>query len=185
MFRPFLPCGIAYGIAYALPMLCLCFAYGIPCSFSGGRHPAGLFVLYHIGAVLVNRFRQNFGGICLFPAPGGVPPCRGGIAPALQARRALAAPCGAEPQWHLFTLPRGRGPSQTPPSLATDSSISPGPPSPWLPALSPVNKQEPLVVQVPSLAQARGCKGRSPLHKKTKNLPLPAGKGAGGIGAAK
>ena len=58
MFRPFLPCG---------------FAYGIPCSFSGGRHPAGLFVLYHIGAVLVNRFRQNFGGICLFPAPGGCP----------------------------------------------------------------------------------------------------------------
>ena len=62
MFRPFLPCGIAYG-----------FAYGIPCSFSSGRHPAGLFVLYHIGAVLVNRFRQNFGGICLFPAPGGAP----------------------------------------------------------------------------------------------------------------
>ena len=56
--------------------LCLCsaygIAYGIPCSFSGGRHPAGLFVLYHIGAVLVNRFRQNFGCICLFPAPGGL-----------------------------------------------------------------------------------------------------------------
>ena len=28
----------------------------------------------------------------------------------------------------------------------------------------------------------RGCKGRSPLHKKTKNLPLPAGKGDGGMG---
>ena len=28
--------------------------------------------------------------------------------------------------------------------------------------------------------QSRGCKGQSPLHKKTKNLPLPAGKGAGG-----
>ena len=67
MFRPFLPCGIAYGSAY-----------GIPCSFSGGRHPAGLFVLYHIGAVLVNRFRQNFGGICLFPAPGGGCPRVGG-----------------------------------------------------------------------------------------------------------
>ena len=38
------------------------------------------------------------------------------------------------PQRHLFAQPRGRGPSQTPPSLATDSSISPGPPSPWLPA---------------------------------------------------
>ena len=39
------------------------------------------------------------------------------------------------PLRHLVSLPRGRGPSQTPPSLATDSSISPGPPSPWLPAL--------------------------------------------------
>ena len=68
MFRPFLPCGFAYG-----------FAYGIPCSFSGRRHPAGLFVLYHIGAVLVNRFRQNFGGICLFPAPGGAPVSGGGL----------------------------------------------------------------------------------------------------------
>ncbi len=29
--------------------------------------------------------------------------------------------------------------------------------------------------------QPRGCKGRSPLHKKTKNLPLPAGKGGGGL----
>ena len=30
--------------------------------------------------------------------------------------------------------------------------------------------------------QPRGCKGRSPLHKKTKKHPLPAGKGVGGIG---
>ena len=30
--------------------------------------------------------------------------------------------------------------------------------------------------------QPRGGKGRSPLHKKTKNLPLPAGKGGGGMG---
>ena len=36
---------------------------------------------------------------------------------------------------------------------------------------------------MPPPAQARGCKGRSPLHKKTKNLPLPAGKGVGGMGA--
>ena len=42
---------------------------------------------------------------------------------------------GLLPLRHLVSLPRGRGPSQTPPSLATDSSISPGPPSPWLPAL--------------------------------------------------
>ena len=30
--------------------------------------------------------------------------------------------------------------------------------------------------------QVRGCKGRSPLHKKTISLPLPAGKGGGGDG---
>ena len=34
-----------------------------------------------------------------------------------------------EPRRHLFSLPRGRGPSQTP------KFLSPGPPSPWLPAL--------------------------------------------------
>ena len=33
--------------------------------------------------------------------------------------------------------------------------------------------------------QPRGCKGLRPLHKKTKNLPLPAGKGGGGMGAEK
>ena len=38
-------------------------------------------------------------------------------------------PAGDEPQRHLLSLPRGRGPSQTP------KFLSPGPPSPWLPAL--------------------------------------------------
>ena len=34
--------------------------------------------------------------------------------------------------------------------------------------------------------QPRGCKGRSPLHKKTKSLPpSPEGKGVGGLGAKK
>ena len=33
--------------------------------------------------------------------------------------------------------------------------------------------------------QPRGCKGRSPLHKITYSHPLPAVKGAGGIGAEK
>ena len=30
--------------------------------------------------------------------------------------------------------------------------------------------------------QSRGCKGRSPLHEKNLGLPLPAGKGVGGMG---
>ena len=129
MFRPFLPGGFAYG-----------FAYGIPCSFSGGRHPAGLFVLYHIGAVLVNRFRQNFGGICLFPAPGGAP-VSGGIAPALQARRALAAPCGGA--CFLCRLP----------TLPLAYFIAPYPPSP-----------------LPRRGRGRprlfSCKGLRPLHPR-------------------
>ena len=33
--------------------------------------------------------------------------------------------------------------------------------------------------------QPRGCKGRSPLHKITLILPLPAGKGGGGMGERK
>ena len=64
----------------------------------------------------------------------------GGVPCAAPARPAVHVPGGGQGGWllslrHLVSLPRGRGPSQTPPSLATDSSISPGPPSPWLPAL--------------------------------------------------
>ena len=41
----------------------------------------------------------------------------------------------------------------------------------------------PQVQPVPPPAQARGCKGRSPLHKITLKLPLPRrGRGAGGWG---
>ena len=47
-----------------------------------------------------------------------------------------------------------------------------------LPIVSPVPR-------VPRPVQPRGCKGRSPLHKITLSLPLPAGKGAGGMGAGK
>ena len=38
-----------------------------------------------------------------------------------------------------------------------------------------------LAEPVPRPVQTPGCKGRSPLHKKTK-IPLPAGKGVGGMG---
>ena len=114
MFRPFLPCGIACGFAYGSAYG---FAYGIPCSFSGGRHPAGLFVLYHIGAVLVNRFRQNFGGICLFPAPGGCPRVGGGL-----LRR-----CRRGGRWRR---PAGGVLSLLPAYSAFSFCFSPYPPSP-------------------------------------------------------
>ena len=125
---------------------------------------------------------------------------------------ALAIPAAVEnsmaafPRRHWLALPRGRGPSQTPPSLATDSSISPGPPSPWLPALfASAASQPPRHPWAPltpaeqatqrespppgttaagraraARVQARGCKGRSPLHKKTKISPFPAGEGGRG-----
>ena len=88
----------------------------------------------------------------------------------------ITRPAGGVPlRGTCYPCPRGRGPSQTP------KFLSPGPPSPWLPALFTVDKQKPLVVQVPPLAQAWGCKGRSPLHENNLNPPLPRrGRGLGG-----
>ena len=83
---------------------------------------------------------------------------------------------GGIPRRHLLDLPRGRGPSQTP------KFLSPGPPSPWLPALPPVNKQKPMVVQVPPGFSPRGCKGRSHLHEIILVSPFPPGRGSGGWG---
>ena len=95
-----------------------------------------------------------------------------------------SAPCvvsGAQggecPRRHWLALPRGRGPSQTPPSRATDSSISPGPPSPWLPALLIGNRFLSFLRQ--PRVQSRGCKGRSPLHEITLVSPFPPGRGRG------
>ena len=85
---------------------------------------------------------------------------------------------GTAPRAAFVRPAPGGGPSQTPPSRATDSSISPGPPSPWLPAPLKVKKfcrscGEPQV-------QPRGCKGRSPLHEITLVSPFPAGEGGRG-----
>ena len=67
---------------------------------------------------------------------------------------------------------------QAPPTdsgTARSAGDQPGKPPRWAPT--------PQVQPVPLPAQARGCKGRSPLHKKTKNLPLPRrGRGLGGWG---
>ena len=47
----------------------------------------------------------------------------------------------------------------------------------------PLRALAPQVQPMPLPAQPRGCKGRSPLHKKTKNPPFPGGEGgAGGWG---
>ena len=113
--------------------------------------------------------------------------------------------CGGDPLRPLSVLkpgrlwlspPRGRGPSQTP------KFLSPGPPSPWLPALLIERRFYRFCAEL-AIAKAhppppgaglagrasaarglpRGCKGRSPLHKKTKISPFPGGgRGAGGWG---
>ena len=81
----------------------------------------------------------------------------------------------AEPGRHWLSLPRGRGPSQTP------KFLSPGPPSPWLPALPPRKQTETFGRAGAARVQPWGCKGRSPLHGITLNLPLPhRGRGWGG-----
>ena len=51
------------------------------------------------------------------------------------------------------------------------------------PSRHPAGHRQRRVEPVPRPIQSRGCKGRSPLHKKNQNLPLPAGKGVGGMGA--
>ena len=83
---------------------------------------------------------------------------------------------GTEPQRHLFALPRGRGPSQTP------KFLSPGPPSPWLPALLIGNLF--MSFWRRTVGSAPGdARGVAPCMKKTLASPFPPGRGAGGIGA--
>ena len=103
-----------------------------------------------------------------------------------------------KPPRHLLNLPRGRGPSQTPPSRATDSSISPGPPSPWLPALPiewlfyrfcgelAIPKAHPRRVRgsppapVPPGFSPGDARGEAPCIRKLKISPFPAGEGGRG-----
>ena len=107
-----------------------------------------------------------------------------GVFPAAPAIPAAVVPVGggggrAEPRRHLFALPRGRGPSQTPPSLATDSSISPGPPSPWLPALLIENRF--LSVLRRAAGSGAGMQGAKPLAQN--NLKSPPSRREGGWGS--
>ena len=52
-----------------------------------------------------------------------------------------------------------------------------------LPSRYPAGHHQTQVDPVSRPIQPRGCKGRSPLHKKTKSLPLPRrGRGLGGWG---
>ena len=107
--------------------------------------------------------------------------------------------CGAWravcPLRHLLDLPRGRGPSQTP------KFLSPGPPSPWLPALLAGNRFLSVLRQTgdaegtppagrvvrPHFPAPRGfrrgdARGAAPCIKITLVSPFPPGRGSGGWG---
>ena len=64
-------------------------------------------------------------------------------------------------------LPRGSGQKQKLKAASAGDKEGTPPPGAWFAPCSSAARVQP-----------RGCKGRSPLHKKTKSLPLPAGKSA-------
>ena len=126
----------------AYPAFGLPFCPHPPCPPS--RRGRGRILLYFAGGFApgtpaLNRLRHLQSLPCGHPAgglaPGGIGSTRrcGARRGAFPRRHWLSPPLwcpeGAEPARHLLSLPRGRGPSQTP------KFLSPGPPSPWLPAL--------------------------------------------------
>ena len=96
---------------------------------SGGGWRNGAFVHF---AVEVCRFGRRLTLPTLYPA-GELPALPPAAPPAFSLLSCPLSPSprsqSALPRRHLLSLPRGRGPSQTP------KFLSPGPPSPWLPAL--------------------------------------------------
>ena len=92
MFRPFLPCGFAYGFAYALPMALPMAFHAL---FPAEGIPPGCLYCTISARCLSTGFGRISAAFAFFRRRGC--PRVGGIAPALQARRALAAPYGGVP----------------------------------------------------------------------------------------
>ena len=112
MFRPFLPCGIAYGFAYALPM-------ALPMAFHAlfpaeGIPPGCLYCT--ISARCLSTGFGRISAAFAFFRRRGVPPCRGGL-----LRR-----CRRGERWRC---PTGGVPSLLP-ALPLAYFIAPYPPSP-------------------------------------------------------
>ena len=138
MFRPFLPCGFAYGFAYALPMALPMAFHAL---FPAEGIPPGCLYCTISARCLSTGFGRISAAFAFFRRRGGAPVSGGGIAPALQARRALAAPCGGA--CFLCRLP----------TLPLAYFIAPYPPSP-----------------LPRRGRGRprlfSCKGLRPLHPR-------------------
>ena len=161
---------------------------GNPSVGGGGfaASPAGTAPLYYKSAEIASGSAKN---LCKKSEMLGGVPC------AAPVRPAAVVPAGggrAEPRRHLLFLPRGRGPSQTP------KFLSPGPPSPWLPALPmerrffrfcaglEIPKAHPRRVPdwqgepVPPGFSSGDARGGAPCMKKTLVSPFPAGEGGWG-----
>ena len=113
MFRPFLPCGIAYGFAYALPM-------ALPMAFHAlfpaeGIPPGCLYCT--ISARCLSTGFGRISAAFAFFRRRGVPPCRGG---------GLLRRCRLGERWRC---PTGGVPSLLP-ALPLAYFIAPYPPSP-------------------------------------------------------
>ena len=155
-------------------------------------------IFYVVRQVVGGSFSPR-GGVPLplgYPE-GGAPPA-GGRGELLPLRHWLALPleypAGLEPRRHWLALPRGRGPSQTP------KFLSPGPPSPWLPAplignhfLTFLQRTAGALARGARMAETvsaanglmQGCRGRSPRQNKLKVSPFPGGEGGRGDGGRK
>ena len=169
-----------------------------PQNFSRIIWLSGIGTVARFRAFLIFLSRRLQGGWRAAPVPGG------GLPPALPAHPAFSFDSAPYPPSPLPQRGRGR------PKVYFAGGFAPGTPAlnrlrhlqtlrtgarrgrlfttrvPTAPAGANVPFEAertgfPQVMPVPRPTQPRGCKGRSPLHKKTKNLPLPAGKGGGGL----
>ena len=103
MFRPFLPCGIAYGFAYALPM-------ALPMAFHAlfpaeGIPPGCLYCT--ISARCLSTGFGRISAAFAFFRRRGVPPCRGGLLRRCRRGGRWRRPTGLNPSGTCSPCPGG------------------------------------------------------------------------------
>ena len=119
MFRPFLPCGFAYGSAYALPM-------ALPMAFHAlfpaeGIPPGCLYCT--ISARCLSTGFGRISAAFAFFRRRGVPPCRGGLLRRCRRGGRWRRPAGACLVCCLPTLPLAYFIAPYPPSPRSQSAL--------------------------------------------------------------
>ena len=125
------------------------------------------------------------------PAPQGAPPPAGLSPRRFNQRRAGSAPGDARGEapcirkLRFSPFPGGEGGRGMGARKLAKGRVcrrqrrqAPHPSPEHHPAPAPQGAQPPAASTSAARVQSRGCKGRSPLHEITLNLPLPAGKSA-------